>query len=107
MLHCPAAPWTRPSASPRPPAVSLTLQWNPGTGALLPYAAAKQQVNIVLPLEGGTLEREINKKMSVKIHDSQIRLNCSETKQLFISVNRQVMQFCYIVLTIFNSSDFC
>ncbi len=50
MMRSPAEPWTRPSASPRPPAVGLTPQWTPGSGALLPYAAARQQVNIVVHL---------------------------------------------------------
>lgn len=50
MTHSLAEPWTHPSASPRPPDVELTPQWTPGTGALLPYAAARQQVNIVVHL---------------------------------------------------------
>lgn len=50
MMRSPAEPWTRPPASPCPPAVGLTPQWTPGTGALLPYAAARQQVNIVVHL---------------------------------------------------------
>lgn len=50
MTHSPAGPWTRPSASPCCPAVGLTPQWTPGTEALLPYAAAGQQVNTVVHL---------------------------------------------------------
>lgn len=50
MTHSPAEPWTHPSASPRRPAVGLTLQRTPGTGALLPYAAVGQQVNTVVHL---------------------------------------------------------
>lgn len=61
MTHSLAEPWTHPSASPRPPDVELTPQWTPGTGALLPYAAARQQVNIVVHLgerKGGYGERD-------------------------------------------------
>lgn len=50
MTRSPAEPWTHPSPSPRRPAVGPTPRWTPGTGALLPYAAAKQQVNTVVHL---------------------------------------------------------
>lgn len=52
MMHSPAEPWTHPSASPRPPAVGLTPRWTPGSGALLPYAAARQQVSTAAHLKG-------------------------------------------------------
>lgn len=64
MTRSPAEPWIHPSASPRPPAAELTPQWTRGTGALLPYAAARQQVNTVVHLgerKGGEGESKINK----------------------------------------------
>lgn len=45
MRRFPAVPWTRPSASPHPPAVGLNPASTPGTEAPPPYAAAEQQVN--------------------------------------------------------------
>lgn len=61
MTRSPAEPWTRLSPSPRRPAVGLTPRWTPGTGALLPYAAARPQVNTVVHL-GERKETEINKR---------------------------------------------
>lgn len=50
MTHSLAEPWTHPLAFLRLPAVGLTPQWIPGTGALLSYVAARQRANIVVHL---------------------------------------------------------
>lgn len=86
MTRSPAEPWPHPSASPRPPVVGLTPQWTPGTGALLPCAAARQQVNTVVHLrERKNRERLINQDVGRMLHEWwNKKVKCTKSKGLDI-----------------------